>query len=163
MKFTTSLVVAAAGLLSMVAAQTGTFTNITSDPHYPNAQLSVISASISPFPMCIGKQFCLTLTGTLSKPILQGAKYSIGGRLFGTPAYSDYGADLCSLLAANGTPCPVAAGPATLTVCRDIKSNLPANLRVLSWEYSAINPDGTRIFNQLVDPRAGLFGVKCPA
>ncbi|KAF9417825.1 hypothetical protein BGZ76_004486, partial [Entomortierella beljakovae] len=70
------------------------------------SQLEVSSFITEPYPFCVGQQVCANIEGTLSAPIIEGAKVSIIGRYLGKIVYTD-NQDFCALLAAQGTPCPV--------------------------------------------------------
>ncbi|KAG0225308.1 hypothetical protein BGW42_004489, partial [Actinomortierella wolfii] len=69
-------------------------------------QLELEQFSVSPFPMCAGKDLCITATGNLSKPIANGARLSATGYYLKRVFYA-YGGDLCELMAAQGQPCPI--------------------------------------------------------
>ncbi|KAF8949191.1 hypothetical protein BGZ52_006049, partial [Haplosporangium bisporale] len=63
---------------------------------------------------CRGKHYTVIATGPVIQDIIAPAKLSISGKYLGRVIYSD-NLDLCALLAAAGTPCPIAAGTAALT------------------------------------------------
>ncbi|KAF9922062.1 hypothetical protein FBU30_007836 [Linnemannia zychae] len=101
--------------------------------------MTLSSYSITPYPLCIGKDLCNTATGVLSEPITNGARLSIVGRYLNTIVYSDE-KDLCALMAAAGMPCPIPATLASLPTCYLIKSSMPANVPVaMTWK--AVNGD----------------------
>ncbi|KAK5808515.1 hypothetical protein F5H01DRAFT_382845 [Linnemannia elongata] len=146
MKFAASVGILASAVLSIASAQGGTYTDLID--YTTSGQYHLTSATISPYPMCRNKTACLTLTGTLSEPIIEGASYTILGRLFkrfGRLVYLDDKIDLCKLLADSGTPCPIAPGPFTLNLCRLVKPNVPLLLGVV-WIFEAVNGDGGPIF-----------------
>ncbi|KAG0276340.1 hypothetical protein BGZ97_010098 [Linnemannia gamsii] len=146
MKLAALIAIFACAGLSEVAAQGGTYTNFSRYYETP-AQFEETSVTLSPYPLCINKPFCVTLTGNLSTAIIPGAVYQIYGRYLGRLFYSDRDDDLCASLAAAGTPCPIAIGTNTLTLCRNVKPNLPPNFPVL-WYYTATNGDGGVITSQ---------------
>ncbi|KAG0274171.1 hypothetical protein BGZ96_004446, partial [Linnemannia gamsii] len=75
------------------------------------------------------------------------AKLAITGRwLQRFLLYNDNSA-LCGVLAANSTPYPVAAGPVTLNVCRNIKPKMAPNIG-LKWQYIITNGDGGLLVTQ---------------
>ncbi|KAG0279445.1 hypothetical protein BGZ96_001973 [Linnemannia gamsii] len=57
---------------------------------------------------------------------------------------------LREVLAANGTPCPVTAGPVTWNVCRNIKPRMAPNIG-LRWQYIITNGDGGILAKQASD------------
>lgn len=129
MKFAAAFALLATAVISTVSAQTGSYTNFTNcgiDLDYP-AQYATSAVALSPSPLCIGKQFCMTATGVLSAPITQGATYSIVGRWLGRVIYTD-SQDVCALLAANGQACPIPAGPYNMNLCHTVKPNLPQSV-----------------------------------
>ncbi|KAF9127176.1 hypothetical protein BG015_004580, partial [Linnemannia schmuckeri] len=125
MKFAVTIVTFASAVLSMVSAQGGTYTDMVNVAAVP--QLVATSATLSPYPMCIKRDACLTLIGTLSDPIIEGARYQITGRYIGRLVYVDETEDWCAYVANSTTPCPIAAGPITLNLCRLVKVNIPPN------------------------------------
>ncbi len=117
-------VVTIVALASTVAAQM----NYTSCSSYSAFHLT--SVSWSPSPACIGKDLCAIGTGTLDQPIIQGAKLSLSAKYLGRVVYTD-SQDLCAVLAAQGTPCPIPAGLAVLKGCVKIKATAPANVTTI--------------------------------
>lgn len=104
-------------LATLVAAQS--LTNCGTGP----TGMTVSSASITPYPLCAGQQVCFTITGTLNEPITQGATFTILGKYLGRIVYTDTH-DLCTLLAAQGYPCPVLIAT-SITICVLVRSNAP--------------------------------------
>ncbi|KAF9907172.1 hypothetical protein EC991_011235 [Linnemannia zychae] len=151
MKFATSLAALAAVAVSSVSAQ---YTNLVNGASSPT-QFAASNYAVNPYPMCIGKEICLTATGILSAPIVEGGTFAVVGKYLGRFFYTDSG-DLCSLLAASGTPCPVPAGPFNLKVCRLLKPNLPPNWPV-EYQFEAINGDGDTLFVQKTPGYPGLY------
>ncbi|KAF9405251.1 hypothetical protein BGZ76_006621, partial [Entomortierella beljakovae] len=110
--------------LSAIAySQSPTFTNCAP----ANADFAVSSASVSPYPVCRNKKACITLTGLLNVPVTAGATLDIVGTFLGSPIYIDTGLDLCTLLAAQGHPCPVPITLTALTICTLVKPGAPIN------------------------------------
>ncbi|KAF9378011.1 hypothetical protein CPC16_011519 [Podila verticillata] len=87
--------------------------------------------------------YTLTVTVPMSAPITDGATLFITGRFIGSVIYRDE-ADLCELLAAAGTPCPVPATATSWSVERTVK-NAPANIP-LAYTMSAVNVNGNTLF-----------------
>ncbi|KAF9125649.1 hypothetical protein BGW39_007231 [Mortierella sp. 14UC] len=165
MKLTTALAALAAITVSSVSAQFTNFVNASRT----STQYAGSNFTSSPYPWCIGKEFCLTATGTLSTDIVKGSRYDITGRTYGRLTYTD-SHDLCSLLAASGTPCPIPAGPFNLNLCVPVKPNLPPNFPT-EFIFAAINGDGGILFapatpGYVSNPREPsnprLYGVICP-
>ncbi|KAG0262773.1 hypothetical protein BGZ95_003962 [Linnemannia exigua] len=143
MKFTTVLSTFAIVAASLVSAQ---YTDLVDGASGP-VQYAGTNYTVTPSPMCIGKDVCLTASGTLSTDIIEGSTYSFIGRYLGRLFYVDSNKDLCALLAASGTPCPVPAGAFNLKVCLLLRPNLPPNWPV-EYQFEAINGDGGRLFAQ---------------
>ncbi|KAK3837554.1 MAG: hypothetical protein J3R72DRAFT_423523 [Linnemannia gamsii] len=149
MKFTATLAVLASDILSVVSAQDGTYTNLSGCANAPSP-------------------FCLTASGTLSAPITQGAQYSVKRKFLGHSAIDDRH-DLCTLLSANGTPCPIAAGAFNMKICINALPNLPHSLP-LDYQFSATTGDSELIFCQATPhfpgvkhhPVSGIVAVNCP-
>ncbi|KAF9922061.1 hypothetical protein FBU30_007835 [Linnemannia zychae] len=102
------------------------------------------SFGFGPNPLCIGQQLCHNAVGTLSEPIISGAKLSIVGRVFNRIVYTD-NLDLCKLLADDGVPCPVPTTVDSLPSCYLVKPTMPANINVdMTW--TATNGDNKMIY-----------------
>ncbi len=91
---------------------------------HPNPAFKMTNVNWAPSPACIGKQFCAVGTGNLTQPIIQGAKFQLNAKYLGRIVYVE-NQDFCAMLAAQGTPCPVPAGPTVLKGCITIKSSTP--------------------------------------
>ncbi|KAF9131427.1 hypothetical protein BGW39_001807 [Mortierella sp. 14UC] len=150
MKFTIAFAALATVAVSSVSAQYTNLVNAAAGP----IQYAGSNYTINPSPMCIGREFCLTATGILSAPLMEGARLAIIGKYLGRHFYTDNG-DLCSLLAASGTPCPIPAGAFNLKLCRLIKPNLPPNWPV-EYQFEATNRDYSLIFAQKTPGYPGL-------
>ncbi|KAG9324917.1 hypothetical protein KVV02_008479 [Mortierella alpina] len=131
--------------LACTAAAQMNYTNCATSP----TQFHMTSVTWSPSPACIGKNLCAVGTGTLDVPIIQGAKLSLSGKYLGRVVYTD-NQDLCAVLAAQGTPCPVAAGAAVLKGCVKIKESAPPNVGC-AFTTLATNGDGGLLFCARVD------------
>ncbi|KAK5808531.1 hypothetical protein F5H01DRAFT_352274 [Linnemannia elongata] len=120
--------------------------NFSSCDSYPK-QLALTTFTLSPSPMCVGKQACYTATGTLNTGIVDGATLRISGRYLGRLFYND-NANLCDALIAGGHKnCTIPAGPVTLRICRNVRPNLVPNIRIL-FQVEAVNGDGGNLFCQ---------------
>ncbi|KAF9273193.1 hypothetical protein BGZ68_001729, partial [Mortierella alpina] len=93
MKFITAI---AALFVATVANAQVPFTNCATG----NTDIVIDTFSISPYPLCVGKEVCATGTGVLSTPVIAGAKLSIVGKYLGRIVYTD-NHDLCTLMAAQ--------------------------------------------------------------
>ncbi|KAF9082346.1 hypothetical protein BGX27_004563 [Mortierella sp. AM989] len=101
---------------------------------------------VSPYPVCQGTEHCLTLTGTLKEPIIAPASLSFITRFSMnniTAGGSEH--DLCALLAAQGTPCPVPVTTTSLRVCVPIEPRFPT-IWVFDMQSKARNGNGNPIF-----------------
>ncbi|KAG0247115.1 hypothetical protein BGZ95_009016, partial [Linnemannia exigua] len=67
MKITTTLVTLAFVAASSVSAQFTNFISGTSGP----VQYDGTNFTVTPSPLCIGKEYCLTASGTLSTDIIE--------------------------------------------------------------------------------------------
>ncbi|KAK3841808.1 MAG: hypothetical protein J3R72DRAFT_509816 [Linnemannia gamsii] len=147
MKFLASVAAFATIALSTVSAQSGSYTKF-SGCYSDNSisQITVTSAAFSPAPMCVGEEYCFELNGTSKVPITQGAKIYEIGVAAGRPQPIDGQIDLCTLLAASGQPCPIAAGPIAFKVCYKNKSVFQhINL---TWRFNAFTADNKPLFCQ---------------
>ncbi|KAG0099495.1 hypothetical protein BGZ93_007371 [Podila epicladia] len=115
----------------------------------------VTAFTLTPSDYCIGKPYTVTSTGPLKFDIIAGARYSVTGKLYGRIAYTDHG-DFCALLAAAGTPCPIAKTANALSFDLTVKPFLPANLP-LQYTYSFTNGNNHIIFCRATT----LAGKKC--
>lgn len=115
---------------------TATYTPPPLPPKYPESQncpnvktdQAVTGLTLTPGNYCLLQPYTLTVTGPLSVPITDGTTLSTIGKLAGSVIYRDT-ADLCELLAAAGTPCPVPTTATSWSVERTVK-NAPANVSV---------------------------------
>ncbi|OAQ22937.1 hypothetical protein K457DRAFT_25588 [Linnemannia elongata AG-77] len=140
---TTAALATAAAIVSAELPHPGNFSSCASGP----TQLALDSFTLSPSPMCIGKEFCYTATGTLNTAIVEGGTLSIMGRFLGRLIYTD-NADLCDALAAGGhKDCAIPAGPVTLKMCRILRPNFPPNWKT-SFQVAAVSGDGGTLFCQ---------------
>ncbi|KAG0001673.1 hypothetical protein BGZ80_008492 [Entomortierella chlamydospora] len=121
-----------------------------------NADLTISSFSISPYPLCVGKQVCATGTGKLSAPVTAPATLNVIGQYFGMNVYTDT-QDLCALLAAQGHPCPVPVTLTAITSCINVKADAPTGIPV-TLTVSATNGNGNSLFCQSA---SGVTAAKC--
>ncbi|KAF9172474.1 Phosphatidylglycerol/phosphatidylinositol transfer protein, partial [Mortierella sp. AD010] len=98
----------------------------------------------TPNPPKVGQDVCITLSGTLSAAVTQGATLAITGTFLGIKVYSASG-DLCDGLAGSSTPCPIAAGAQTVTQCVSVPSNVPAGISI-TLKAVATAASGSEIF-----------------
>ncbi|KAG0375978.1 hypothetical protein BGX24_008427 [Mortierella sp. AD032] len=160
MKFISTIAVFATGIFSSVSAQSGSYTNFGKCGGDYTALVTVDSAAFTPFPLCIGEKYCFEVHGASSVPITQGSHMSefivAGGQMQPTGGQTD----MCTLLAASGTPCPIPAGPV-----------------LISWVFSAFSAENKNLFclgaaikTEPVEPTPenplglrGLFARNCTA
>ncbi|KAG9325070.1 hypothetical protein KVV02_008542 [Mortierella alpina] len=122
MKFITAI---AALFVATVANAQVPFTNCATGP----TDIVIDSFTISPYPLCIGKEVKATGTGVLSTPVIAGAKLSIIGKYLGRIVYND-NHDLCKLMGDQGHPCPIPTTLTSITASVPVKSTAPANIPV---------------------------------
>ncbi|KAG0370106.1 hypothetical protein BGX24_002143 [Mortierella sp. AD032] len=161
MQFTSTLaaVACAFAALSAASAQTGAYTKFT-DCAVNTSELSIKSLSLSPSPMCLGQDYCLTATGTLSEPIVKGAKLGVWGKYLNRIVYTDK-VDLCDVLAASGQNCPIPATTdvTSLKICLKLKPEFWDGVNT-QFDFIATNADERTIFCQRALDR-GLEGAIC--
>ncbi|KAK3841807.1 MAG: hypothetical protein J3R72DRAFT_475248 [Linnemannia gamsii] len=175
MKFISTIAVFATGIFSTVSAQSGSYTNFGKCGGDYTALVTVDNAAFTPFPLCIGEKYCFEVHGTSSVPITQGAHMSefivAGGQMQPTGGQTD----MCTLLAASGTPCPISAGPVSLKFCYTNK-RMRENV-LISWVFSAFTAENKNLFclgaaikTEPVEPTPenplglrGLFARNCTA
>ncbi|KAF9132566.1 hypothetical protein BGW39_011831 [Mortierella sp. 14UC] len=173
MRFASLIATFAAVALSTVSAQSGSFTNFTTCGA-PNNKNEIANLALSPSPLCIGQKYCLSGSGTLLKPITEGAQLQNTWMLFSNPVPNNY--DLCALLAASGQPCPIPAGPFSFNICFDPPRWFPPNF-ALGWNYKFVDEEGELLscqnapLNSYRIPSTpdnyygigGVYGINCPA
>ncbi|KAF9915287.1 hypothetical protein BX616_006500 [Lobosporangium transversale] len=108
-----------------------------------NAQLQSLSLS------------SLRRQGRLRHPVTQGAKLNVVGKFLNRIVYTD-AHDLCTLLAAQGHPCPVPVTLTSITACIKVKDSAPAGITV-ALQVSATNGNGHVLFCQA----ANAIAQKC--
>ncbi|KAF9914688.1 hypothetical protein BX616_007780 [Lobosporangium transversale] len=150
MKFISA--VSALLLAAVASAQSPQFTNCATGA----TDMTVSSLVLNPYPLCVGKEVCATVTGSLSAPVTQGAKLNIVGKYLNRIVYTD-AHDLCTVLAANGTPCPVATSVTSVKACILVKSTAPTGIPVV-LQVSATNGNGHVLFCQ----QATVTAQNCP-
>ncbi|KAF9417012.1 hypothetical protein BGZ76_004572 [Entomortierella beljakovae] len=144
MKFFTAIV--ATAIASVANAAFPTPTNCAP----ANADISISTFTIEPYPLCINQPACAIGTGVLHNPVTAGSTLSILGTLFGSPVYTD-NQDLCTLLAAQGFTCPIPTTMTSIKACVLVKPSAPANV-------SAVNGGGTVLFCQTAN---GVMATNC--
>ncbi|KAF9094727.1 hypothetical protein BGX29_009381 [Mortierella sp. GBA35] len=135
MKFIAALVALFA--VSAVNAQSPAFTSCATTP----TQMTSVCAQVG---------------GTLSAPIVAGAKLAITGRYLGRIVYTD-NHDLCTVLATTGLTCPVPTTVTAVNACVLVKPNAPPNIGV-ALQILATNGDGGILFCQTATVQA----INCP-
>ncbi|KAG0218010.1 hypothetical protein BGX33_008871 [Mortierella sp. NVP41] len=108
--------------------------------------MSVTGFSVAPYPLCIGKEMCFTVIGSLNTPIFEPVRLSITGKYLNRVVYTD-NHDYCQLLAAMGRPCPVAATVTVLTTCVLVKPTIPAYVN-MPMQFLVLNGDNNVIYCQ---------------
>ncbi|KAF9975555.1 hypothetical protein BGZ73_000767 [Actinomortierella ambigua] len=150
-----------AALAALVVAGTAVVVGQTMPTPYNCAtgptQISITSFTLSPYPLCIGQNVCATGTGTLSTPVIEGAKLNIIGKYLNRIVYTD-SHNLCTLMAAQGIPCPIPTSLTSITSCVLVKPNAPANIPVV-LTVTAYNGDGNMLFCQAAN---GVIAKNCP-
>ncbi|KAG0375976.1 hypothetical protein BGX24_008425 [Mortierella sp. AD032] len=109
MKLSIAIAALASVVLSTVEAQVPSFTNFTKCVGNSVDLVTVTSAKITPYPICIKQKYCISVTGNSQVPITQVMIISqniiIAGRLW---PY-DPETDLCKYLAESGNSYPIPA------------------------------------------------------
>ncbi|KAF9182454.1 hypothetical protein BGZ51_004720 [Haplosporangium sp. Z 767] len=149
MKFITAV---AALFVAAVANAQVPFTNCAP----PTADIAITTFSLSPYPLCVGQNVCATGTGTLANPVIAGATLAITGKYLGRVVYTD-NHDLCTLMAAQGHPCPIPTTLTSITACVLVKPNAPTGIPV-ALTVLATNGSGNVLFCQAATVTAGT----CP-
>lgn len=137
MQFTSTLATIACVIaaLSTVSAQSGTYTKFTDCAAGKPSDLAISALTLSPSPMCLGQDYCLTATGALSAPITKGAKLGVWGKYLNRIVYRD-SVDLCDVLAANGQNCPIAEDTTELKICLQLKPDFWEGVRYSLFFFS---------------------------
>ncbi|KAF9143882.1 hypothetical protein BGX30_014470 [Mortierella sp. GBA39] len=129
-----------------------TFTNCATS----STQLDIETFGVAPYPLCVNKNICLTSTGTLTTPIIAGSTLVITGRYLGKLVYSD-SHDFCTLLGAQGFPCPIPVTAHALTACVLVKPECPVNV-ALAMTFETTNGDNGKIYCQ----KGTMTATYCP-
>ncbi|KAF9209211.1 hypothetical protein BGZ59_010223 [Podila verticillata] len=116
----------------------------------------VTDFNLTPSDYCIGKSYTVTTTGSLVNDVIAPAKITITGKFLGRIVYTDQ-QDLCALLAAAGTPCPVAKTANALSFALTVKPSLPGGIQ-FGYTYQAINGNNRILFCRTTN----LTGKNCP-
>ncbi|KAG0277948.1 hypothetical protein BGZ95_005031 [Linnemannia exigua] len=144
MKSISTIAILATVVFSTVSAQSGSYTNFVKCGGDYTALVTVDSAAFTPFPLCVGEKYCFEVHGTSSVPITQGAHMGETIAARGRLQPSGGQPDMCTLLAASGTPCPIPAGPVLLKFCY-INKSMPENA-LIGWIFSAFTADNKNLF-----------------
>ncbi|KAK3841805.1 MAG: hypothetical protein J3R72DRAFT_491117 [Linnemannia gamsii] len=151
MKLTVAIAALASVVFSTVEAQVPSFTNFTKCVGNSVDLITVTSAEITPYPICIKQKYCISVTGNSPVPITQGATVNQGiimGNRIWPPAPET---DLCRFLAETGTPCPIPSGPISLKVCFNSPPYIPQNMQGY-WSFTFKNADNTHLFCKYAVP-----------
>ncbi|KAF9113416.1 Phosphatidylglycerol/phosphatidylinositol transfer protein [Mortierella sp. AM989] len=136
MKFFTAV----AAAIALASSASAAFTSCGSS----SDQFKLSSVSYSPNPPKVGQDVCITLSGSLSTAITQGATLKVTATFWGINVY-DQTTDLCAGLVGSATPCPIATTVTSVTQCITVPSNVPAGVS-LNLKAIALNAGGARIF-----------------
>ncbi|KAI1297119.1 hypothetical protein EDD11_007229 [Mortierella claussenii] len=146
--------VAALACLALANAQMPPVSNCATGA----TDLAITSFNLAPYPLCINQNVCATGTGQLSVPVTAGAKLNIVGKYLNRVVYTD-AHDLCTLLSAQGHPCPVPITLTSITACVLVKPTAPAGVPV-ALTVSATNGNGHVLFCQAAN---NVYAQNCPA
>ncbi|KAF9391060.1 hypothetical protein CPB97_007679, partial [Podila verticillata] len=108
--------------------------------------MTVTSFSVTPYPLCINKNMCITATGTLNTPVIAPTKLAILGKYLGRIVYTD-NQDFCAILSSAGTPCPVPINLTSLTLCVLVKPSFPSDIPI-QMTFQTVNGNGHILFCQ---------------
>ncbi|KAG0240244.1 hypothetical protein BGW41_007083 [Actinomortierella wolfii] len=122
------------------------------------AQFEFDQFNISTPLLCPKEEVCVTGTGNLSAPIVEGVGLEFMGKFLGRPVYVER-KDLCELMAAQGHPCPVPTPLTSFAVCFKVNEKVPPFPIVL--EIKATNGDGNPLFCQKTKITQEKFLEKC--
>ncbi|KAF9156659.1 hypothetical protein BG015_002863 [Linnemannia schmuckeri] len=117
--------------------------------------MTVTSFGYTPNPLMQNQQACHNAVGTLSVPVVGGAKLALVGRYLGRVVYTD-NHDYCTLLALDGLPCPVPTTATSLHSCYLIKPSVPLNI-TFNMQWIATNANGNMIYCQSFDVKAHTY------
>ncbi|KAG0277946.1 hypothetical protein BGZ95_005029 [Linnemannia exigua] len=154
MKYSAVIVVLTTAVLSTVSAQSA-FTNFTSCLGEKVGQLTVTKAALSPYPLCVGEKYCFQVDGTLTTPIIEGSWMGVNAFTSSQLVPTGASQDMCAALAANGTPCPIPAGPVSLKFCYNAPINMIKDVK-MAWYFSSFTPDSKNIFCEYMGPGKGV-------
>ncbi|KAG0256317.1 hypothetical protein BG011_004622 [Mortierella polycephala] len=153
-------IIATAALLVATVANAQT---VFTDCAPPGADLTINAFTLSPDPLCIGKDVCATGTGLLNTEVVDGASLAITGKYLGRVVYTD-NHDLCELMGDQGHPCPIPTTLTSITACVLVKTTAPASIPV-SLTVLAMNGNGNTLFCQSATVTAtnnALNPTACP-
>ncbi|KAF9195258.1 hypothetical protein BGZ51_002773 [Haplosporangium sp. Z 767] len=110
-----------------------------------STDLTVNNLTVAPYPPYVGGEFCITVTGTLSAPIIEPAEFAIVGYYLGRVVYTE-NRNFCELMAAQGQSCPVPVTSTSFTACmlgKPTYNGVPLILKI-----KATNGSGETLFCQ---------------
>ncbi|KAG0046941.1 Phosphatidylglycerol/phosphatidylinositol transfer protein [Gryganskiella cystojenkinii] len=136
MKFFSAIV----AVVAMAASAQAAFSSCGSS----SDSLKLASVSYTPNPPKVGQNVCVTIKGTLSKPVTAGSIIKVDATIWGLNVYSNTG-DLCNALAGGANPCPIPVTATQVTDCITVPSNVPSGISI-NLQASATNADKSRIF-----------------
>ncbi|KAF9542207.1 Phosphatidylglycerol/phosphatidylinositol transfer protein [Mortierella hygrophila] len=130
----------AAALIALASSATAAFSSCGSS----SDSFNLGGISYLPNPPKVGQNLCITLNGSLSKPVTAGSTIRVTATFWGINVY-DQTADLCTGLVGGANPCPIDTTTTTVTQCITVPSNVPAGVS-LTLKAVATNADASRIF-----------------
>ncbi|KAF9436957.1 hypothetical protein BGZ76_002460 [Entomortierella beljakovae] len=136
MKFVSAI----ATVIALAATTSAAFTSCGSSTD----TFTLASVSYTPNPPKVGQDVCITLNGSLSAPVTDGAQLRVTGTFIGITVY-DQTSDLCAGLAGSATPCPIATTVTTVNQCIQVPSSVPTGISI-NLKAVATQTSTSRIF-----------------
>ncbi|KAF8934897.1 Phosphatidylglycerol/phosphatidylinositol transfer protein [Haplosporangium gracile] len=130
----------AAALIALASSATAAFSSCGSSTD----SFHLGGISYTPNPPKVGQNLCITLNGSLAKPVTTGSTIRVTATFWGINVY-DQTADLCAGLVGGANACPIATTATSVTQCITVPSNVPAGVS-LTLKAVATNADASRIF-----------------
>ncbi|KAG0205674.1 hypothetical protein BGX28_002745 [Mortierella sp. GBA30] len=106
--------------------------------------LQLSGLTYTPNPPKVNQNVCVTIKGTLSKPVTDGSKIRVSATFWGISVY-DQTSDLCAALAGGPNPCPIPVTATSVTHCITVPSNVPTGVSI-NLQATATNAGGSRVF-----------------
>ncbi|KAI1314472.1 Phosphatidylglycerol/phosphatidylinositol transfer protein [Mortierella claussenii] len=131
---------AAVAVLALASSASAAFSSCGSSKD----TFKLSGVSYTPNPPKVGQNVCITVQGSLSKPVTQGASIHVTATFWGINVY-DNTADLCAALAGGATPCPIATSVKSVTTCITVPSNVPTGVSI-NMKAVATNAGGDSLF-----------------